>query len=174
MALWAIMPYEVIEIIQNAPAETQRIRAVYIAFVLLAIIKIVLGFVISPSATTASTEISYITLLLEVVLTAVVGWEAKRVGRRPALTGMYANLFYGVPQVIASFFTPVSLAQIEKAVKAQYPGYTQAQIHQAAQLTASARPVLVIVQIVIFIVIGLFFGWIGSMFAKKPGDQQVI
>lgn len=163
-----------IEIIQNAPSSTQRIRAVYIAFVVLAIIKIVLGFVISSSATTASTELGYITLLLEVVLTAVVGWEAKRVGRRPALTGMYANLFYGVPQIIASFFMTIPLAQIEKTIRAQNPSYTKAQVHQFAQLGAGTLHVLGVLQIVIFVLIGLFFGWIGSLFAPKPGDQQVI
>lgn len=158
------------------PASTgpSRLRAVYTAFVLLAVIMIVLQVASGGSLSAGKAVFVDVVLLLLLGLSALAGWEAKRVGRRPAIAGMYGMLFYGVPTAVSTLFIPVPTAQLLAAIRAREPNLSAAQVHAAAAYAASFVRLGAVVDVIAYILLGLLFGWIGSAFYRGPRDQQAV
>lgn len=159
------------EIASPAPSGPSRIRAVYVAFALLAVLMIVLQAASGGSLSAAKAVVVDIVLLLLLGLSALAGWEAKRVGRRPAVAGMYGMLVYSVPTAISTLVIPPPMAQIMAAIRAREPNLNAVQVHAAA---TSFVHVGVLVDIVGFVLLGLLLGWIGSLFYHRPPDREPV
>lgn len=151
-----------------------RLRIFYAAAFVLSVIAIVLNVMIGQTRLSSMPFISDIVLLLFIVIVAVSGWEARRTGRRPSLTGLYVGLFYGVPTAIYELIAPVNQAALMAAIHQQYPQYSGAQLHRAAVVAAGAEHLAPIVVVIGAVLLGLLFGWVGSLFFRKPPADQAV
>ena len=123
---------------------------------------------------TASALVGDFTYVALVILLALADINAKRTGIRPFGRGAAIGLIYGVISDIGSVLFPLSHRELVLEIQKEFP--TQ-NAHQIAQLVAEAstidaRIAALVTNIVVSVIMGVVFAWLGSLVAKKPATDK--
>ncbi len=135
----------------------------------------VLGLVVhfALPVSSAGTLIGDAVFLGMVVLVILSGMDAKRHQHKALIVGPLLGLIYGGLLGIGDLVYSPHGAAIVKTLQHRYPSATQAEIKDMLTLsnTPVARLGALISTVVIWVLLGLLFAWIGTLFVKKSGGS---
>ena len=123
---------------------------------------------------TASALVGDVTYVALVILLALAGMHAKRTGVRPFGRGAAIGLIYGVISDIGSMLFPPTHGELVMEMHREFPTENA---HRIALLVAQAstldaRIAALLTNIVVSVVMGMVFAWLGSLVAKKPTPEK--
>jgi hypothetical protein len=132
------------------------------------------GFHFVAVGSTASALVGDFIYVALVVLLALAGINAKRAGVRPFGRGAAIGLIYGVISDVGSILFPLSHHELALEMRREFP--TQ-NAHRIAQLVAEAsaldaRAAALLTNIVVSVIMGVVFAWLGSLVAKKATTNK--
>ncbi|PSR35177.1 MAG: hypothetical protein C7B46_01850 [Sulfobacillus benefaciens] len=126
--------------------------------------------------TTAASLISEILDLAMIALVITAGIRAKRASLRPVGVGVVMGLIYAFLSGIANIVKTPSSVQLSQALHKEVPSLSPAEIHHMVAISTSlgARIAMFVVGILVGLVMGIVFSWIGSLFTRPPQDHRQV
>lgn len=126
-----------------------------------------------------STTASLISEILDLVMIGLVvagGISAKRASLRPVRVGMVMGLIYAFLSGISNVVKTPSSVQLSQALHKEMPSLSQAEIHHMVAISTSlgARMATFVVSILVGLVMGMVFSWLGSLFIRPSQDHRQV
>ena len=137
-------------------------------------IALILHFVLSISASASViADLLYIALI---VLLVLAGIDAKHNRKKPVGRGAMMGLIYGFLSAVGSVLYVPNAAVMTHLMHKELPALSSAELAHLVAISATmpARIGALATNMVISVIMGLLFAWLGSLFAKNPGSDNAV
>ena len=112
-----------------------------------------------------------VAILLSLIL---AGRAAKQATLRPSLQAARVGVCYAVPSGLAKVLFPATPAQVASALQKLHLTSAQRQLVQQRAASAATHWENFLAVIVVYVVLGLLLGWIGSLFGRGADESRAV